>query len=320
MKKLILFFLVILWAGFSLRAQTADTIENPGFERWEVPFGLPKNHPEPVDWSAIKTSDNPDLNTLAPVNWARSDTAHSGNYSVKLFNVSVFGKVATGTLTNGRIHTPSDMNADKGYVFTDTTNGMWNTRFTARPDSLTGWYMAFPVTGDFGNVTAILHTGYAQSPPANNDSSTWIAKASFNLPAKKVPEWTRFSVPFHYFSDKNPQYILFVLTAGNGTHAKAGSYVYYDDLKVIFHPTGIPQQRTGFLKAYAYRGKLKINLSGTPGGLYKVRIFNIIGRIQYATTLQSGQTETIPISFPPGIYLVEAQNENNVLVQKILVR
>jgi len=104
MKKIILIFTVGLFGIFSLHAQTTDTIENPGFEEWELPFGLPVNHPEPVNWSSIKTSDNININPVAPINWARSDTAHSGNYSLKLFNVSALCLVATGTMTNGRVH------------------------------------------------------------------------------------------------------------------------------------------------------------------------------------------------------------------------
>ncbi len=317
MKKFVLFSSAILFGFCSLRAQTADTLENPGFEKWEVPFGLPANHPEPVEWSTIKTSDNPEINSLAPVNWARSDTAHSGRYSVKLFNVSTFGKVATGTLTNGRVHTPSNLNADEGYVYTDTTTEKWHTVFTGRPDSLTGWYMFFPKQGDKANVTAILHYGYAQSPPANNDSSTWIAKASFDTPAKKVPVWTRFSVPFHYFSNKTPQYILFVLTSGNGVNAKEGSYIYYDDFRVVFNTTGVHNIRKGTLKAFSINNRLQLELKNTPGGVYKIRVLNILGRTQYATTLRSGQKKSIPLSLPRGIYLIEAQNGNHVLVQKI---
>ncbi len=319
MKKPVLFFAALLFGIYALRAQTADTLENPGFEKWEVPFGLPANHPEPVNWSAIKTSDNSSINSLAPVNWARSDSAHSGNYSVKLFNVSTFGKIATGTLTNGRIHTPADMDADKGYVYTDTSNSLWNTPFSGRPDSLTGWYMFFPKQGDKANVTAILHVGYAQSPAANGDSSTWIAKASFDTPAKEVPVWTRFSVPFEYFSDKTPQYILFVLTSGNGVNAKEGSYIYYDDLKVVFNPTGIKTVKNGTLKVFAYNKKLHLALQHAPGGIYRIKVLNILGRVQYTTTLQNGQTKTIELSLPRGIYLVEAQNGNHVMVQKVLI-
>ena len=318
MKKTVLILTVILFGILSLHAQTADTLENPGFEEWEVPFGLPSDHPEPVNWSGIKTSDNANVNPLAPVNWAQSDTAHSGNYSLKLFNVSALGLVATGTMTNGRVH--AEVSTTKSYIYTDTTNPLWNTRFTGRPDSLVGWYMCNPVSGDHGNVLAILHTGYARSPALDGDTSTWVGKASFDLPNTKVETWTRFSVPFNYYSDKTPQYILIILTSGNGTKAKAGSSAKFDDLDVIFNnTTGIKNYQKGTLNVFAYNQKLRINLVNTPRGIYKVRVLNILGRIQYSTTLQSGENKVINLLLPTGIYLVQAQCGENVLVKKILI-
>ena len=314
MKKYLL-IMVLLFGWISLSAQTSK-IENAGFEKWEN-VGIP-NHPEPVDWSTIKTSDNSTINPLAPVNWAQSDVAHSGKYSVKLFNVSAFDLVATGTLTNGRVH--SEMNPDSGYVYTDTTNPLWNTPFTGRPDSLVGWFTCQPVSGDHGNVLAILHTGYAQHPPANGDSSTWIAKASFNLPSAVVKTWMRFSVPFKYYSDKNPQYILLVLTSGNGTSAIAGSSAKFDDLDVIYKTTGIKTHSRAGLKVFTFYDKLHIALENAPQGIYQVRVLNILGRVLYTTSLKSGENETISLSLPPGIYLVQAQQGSNVLVKKVIIR
>ncbi len=315
MKKYLL-ITALIFGWVSLSAQTSK-IENAGFEKWEN-VGIP-NHPEPVDWSTIKTSDNSSINPLAPVNWVQSDTAHSGKYSVKLFNVSAFGLVATGTLTNGRIH--SEMNADSSYAYTDTTNPLWSNPFTDRPDSLIGWFTCLPVSGDHGNVLAILHTGYAQHPPANGDSSTWIAKASFNLPSAVVKTWMRFSVPFKYYSDKNPQYILLVLTSGNGTKAIAGSSAKFDDLGVIYNnATGITSHKQGSLKVFAAYNKLHIALKNAPQGIYQVRVLNILGRVLYTTSLKSGENETISLSLPPGIYLVQAQHGSNVLVKKVIIR
>ncbi len=322
MKQFVLFFAIVLLGIFSLRAQTADTLENPGFERWEVAIGLPADHPEPVNWSTLKTSDNPQVNPIAPVNWMRSDTAHSGKYSIKLFNISAFGVVATGTLTNGRVHTPSDLKPNGGYIYTDTTNPLWHTVFTARPDSLAGWYLCKPKDGDQGNVMAILHTGYAQSPPKDSDSSTWIAKASFDLPGHVVGKWTRFSVPFNYYSDKTPKYILFILTSGNGTVAKAGSEAWFDDLQVIYNSTGINKhlQAKGNLKAYAYNKQLRLSLTGALPGIYKIRVLNILGQVQYQASLQNGESKTLDISLPPGLYLVQAAKGTDIMVRKVLVR
>ncbi|UBM63418.1 T9SS type A sorting domain-containing protein [Candidatus Sulfidibacterium hydrothermale] len=318
MKKPLLLIIVFLFGTFSVFAQTADTLENPGFERWEVPIGLSDNNPEPVNWSGIKTSDNSSVNPLAPVNWARCDTAHSGKYSLKLFNISSLGLVATGTMSNGRYHT--EVSNTKSYVYTDTANALWHTRFTARPDSIVGWFMCKPVKGDHGNVLAILHTGFAETPLVNADSSTWIAKASFDLPDTEVAEWTRFSAPFKYYSDKTPEFILIVLTSGNGADALAGSVAYFDDLDVVFNSTGIPVHPKGDLRVYAYKKEIHVQLDQVPPGLYTVRVLNILGRVEYSIKIQNGEKKIIHTNLPAGIYLVQAVQGNNNIVKKIMIR
>jgi len=104
---------VILIIAIPLWVFSQQQLQNPGFEEWED-AGTVRD--EPVNWSSIKTSDNDTLNTPAPVVWDISDDAHSGNYSIKLFNVRIWGIMATGILTNGIVH-PSFI-PDSGYVYT----------------------------------------------------------------------------------------------------------------------------------------------------------------------------------------------------------
>jgi len=316
MKKLLIFLTILTFGCFGLTAQTK--IENGGFENWED-VGIP-NHPEPTNWSTIKTSDNNNINPLAPVNWRQCDTAHSGNYSVELFNVSVFGQVATGTLTNGRVHTPSDMNSDNGYVFTDTTDSRWNTAFTGRPDSLTGWYRYYPAANDRGTVYAILHTGTTQTPPVEDDTSMWIGTASFQLPPNEVNEWKRFSVPFRYYSDKKPKFILFSITSGAGAQAQAGSRLLMDDLDVIYNASGIKTINRGNIKVYSSYGKLHIALQHVITGTYNIRVYDILGISRYETNLSSNESKTVNINLTPGIYIVQAKYRNKVLTRKVILQ
>jgi len=316
MKKYLVFISVLAFGCFQLHAQTSK-IENAGFENWED-VNIP-NHPEPVDWSTIKTSDNNNINPLAPVNWRQCDTAHSGNYSVELFNVSIFGQVATGTLTNGRVHTPPNMNSDEGNVFTDTTDARWNTPFTSRPDSLVGWYMYFPVSGDRGSVFAILHTGTTQTPAVDNDTSMWIGTASFKLPPNEVNEWTRFSVPFRYYSAQNPQYILFSLTSGAGAEAQAGSRLIIDDLDVIYHPSGIKQFTQGNMKVYGSYGKLHVALQHVVPGTYRIRVYDILGCVRHETILTGSESKSVNVNLPPGMYIVQAKYGDHVMTKKIIL-
>lgn len=224
MKKLtfVLFSVILV-----IQVHSQMQPENAGFEQWES-VGL--NTPEPVDWSSIKTSDNSTLNGFAPYVWDQSADAHSGSYSVKLFNASVLTIVAAGTITNGRVH--SDLNPNNGYVFTQTSDSHWNTPFSQKPDSVVVWAKFTPVSGDIAQLKAVLHTGTAKIPDAAQ--ANWIALAQIDIP-DQTSTWTRFSAPFNYFNGNTPEYILFVLSSG-GTVAHVGSTAYFDDMELIYNP------------------------------------------------------------------------------------
>ena len=150
-------------------------IQNPGFEEWEDAGTVVD---EPTNWSSIKTSDDIFYNNLAPVVWEQSNDAHSGAYSLGLFNVGSL-VIATGMITNGRVHT--QLPADSSYVFTDLYDERWHSTLTERPDSVAGWFKCNPSGSDFGTVKFLLHTGYAQLP---GDETNHIAMAYYELPSE----------------------------------------------------------------------------------------------------------------------------------------
>ncbi len=137
MNKRLLFFVSIIIPFITINAQTQ--FDNASFEEWEE-IGFGPDIIEPVEWSSIKSSDDAQINTQTPHVWDRSEfgNAHTGDYSLYLHTVRVFGINATGTLANGRYH--AEFNINNAYTFTDTINSQWHTRITARPDifSITG--------------------------------------------------------------------------------------------------------------------------------------------------------------------------------------
>lgn len=308
--------LLILWClsvhcGLSAQQQ----LENAGFENWEF-VDLPKD--EPTDWSSIKTSDNPITSNAAPVVWEQSTDAHSGNYSVKLFNISTFGVVATGTLTNGRVH--ADFNPDSGYVFTQHDDARWHTAFTSRPDSLVGWYKYYPSNNDHGGIRAILHVEEG-SLPERQTHDNWVADANFLMPAETKDAWTRFSVPFTYFSDDTPEYILVVIKAGNGTDAIADSYALVDDLQLIYNNSGgIRTEHPYQISFYQFNRTVYI-MDDSPKVLEEglFRLVDITGRIIFESHGLS-PTLTIPATIPSGIYLGCILYRNGISTRKICLR
>ena len=102
MKRIQTLLLFVVFLSAMASAQTQ--LENPGFELWEdILVSDPDTIREPIDWSSLKTSDDPTLSSLAPVVLTRSQDAHTGDYSLELTNVKSF-IVANGLATNGRVH------------------------------------------------------------------------------------------------------------------------------------------------------------------------------------------------------------------------
>lgn len=232
MKKFLLFILSVV---ISITGISQAQLENPGFEAgWENGADVSGSEDEPIDWSSLKSADA--LSTLAPiVAFKETSGPHSGTYCIRLENVSSFGVVANGLLTNGRVH--ADFDPELGYVFTNTSDTKWNTPFTDRPDSLVGWFKYSPATGDQGKIEVITHTTAAtgQLPASSYPMGHWVSRARYDV-TTSTGTWTRFSVPFTYYTNGAPQYILAVLSSGDSTQAVDGSLMWVDDLELIYNP------------------------------------------------------------------------------------
>ena len=224
MKKLLLF--ASLFGAFSF-AQV--NFENGGFETWEG------SGPElePVDWSSLKTGTG--VSSLSPVVLFQSTDSHSGTYSAELRTDTYFWTPVNGTMTNGRVAAPTT-DPEDGYVFTDDTDGAWNTECTDRPDSLVGWFKYTPAGTDVGKVEVLLHdgSGNGQLPDSPTPAGDWIGKARYDFTGT-TSAWTRFSVPFTYYSTDAPTHFLAVCAAGDSTVSTDGSVLLLDDLELIYN-------------------------------------------------------------------------------------
>jgi len=206
-------------------------LDNAGFENWET---VRSNIIEPVGWTSLKNTDGGFfMNRLAPDGLERCTEAHTGTYCVKLINKTAMNIIATGTLTNGAIH--SDFDPEKSYVYTDTTDTRLCTRFSAHPDSLAGWFKFYPSGDDKVMVWAVLHTGEG-SIPEFGTKKNWVADALFVSKPVTYGTWTRFSLPFTYYKKgQKPDFIPIVLNSGYGTKAIDGSVAFFDDIQLIYN-------------------------------------------------------------------------------------
>lgn len=313
MKNLILSVILII---FILPVTIyGQQLENAGFENWEN-AGTVKD--EPVDWSTIKTCDDPGIASVAPVTFDRSDDAHTGNYSLKLYNLAVFGIIATGAITNGRFH--AEFNLDESYSFTLADDPKWHTPFTWRPDSLVGWFKFFPNDDDRAQFKVILHVDECKLPE-NGTLPNWVGMAVYvTEPGVTFDTWTRFSVPFDYYQDILPEYELTVLNSGDSTTAVDSSYLLVDDLSLVYPASGLPDRPIAEPFLTVYGNSLIIDLKNESEYLEQwFYLIDVAGQTVLSLKLD-GDRISLPDRISEGVYVAVLKGKFRQYSQKISLR
>ena len=310
MKHFLLTGILFFAVAFSLVAQQ---LSNPGFEAWEDAGPVAD---EPVKWSSIKTSDAGDfINNFAPVVWGQSSDAHSGSYSVEITNVMSI-VMATGTLTNGRVH--AEVTPANGYVFTDPADEKWHMVMTSRPDSVVIWAKYTPQGGDTAQVKVLLHKGAGTLPPKPENQENRVGFAQINITAQ-VNEWTRFSAPFTYSSDDNPEYLLTVLTAGAGTLAVEGSKVFYDDFELIYGSNSIGDD-VAKNKNLIYLSDQSLRFDRFANHVSDqatVEIIDLRGAVVFKSAIISNEVNIGKLHMTPALYVVRISGQEISYSQKL---
>lgn len=317
MKKIYTTSLIVLLLAGMATAQSQ--LENSGFEQWEdIGVSGQDTIREPVEWSSLKTSDEPVLSGFAPVVCKRSSDAHSGEYSVELTNTEVLSIVANGVATNGRIH--PNFNKELSYTYTDTADIQWNTPLTARPDSIAGWFKYIPQGVDSLQVKVILHQGFG-SQPQEDHTNNWIGVAEYKSPLSTGEEWIRFSAPFTYFSDNNPEYVLVVLNSGNAWTPVNGSIALFDDLELIYNSPQTSLDRlknpAGFI--FAVDDRYLVIRGMEHDSFETIKIHDLTGKLVWTSSVTADQIDISSANLRKGIYLVNLAGKSNVFSQKIML-
>ncbi len=295
-----------------------NQLENPGFEDWEdVLIGDPDTIREPAEWSSLKTSDNDQLSTFAPVVCERSADSHSGKYSIKLTNVESL-IVANGAATNGRVH--PDLNRELAFMYTDTLDSRWNTPFTSRPDSMTGWFQYTPQGEDSLQVKIILHWGYGKQPDENYATS-WVGVTDFYSSVNTGGAWHRFSAPFTYLKEGAPEYVLVVLNSGDGNDPNAGSTALFDDFEMIYNSPQTSINKPGVPSGFVFAvGNRYLVIKGIRQVDYTNAVVrDLTGKLIWSGNVTSEQIDISSAGLKSGIYLVTLSGKGDVFSQKIVI-
>ena len=293
----------------------SQIIENPGFENWETTTGP---NEEPNDWSSIQTGTPDNLAGVAPQVMFKSTDAHSGEFSLRLKNAFVFGIVANGVVTNGRALLNFD--PELANVHTDQSDSKWYTICETRPDSIVGYFKYSPTDDDVTVIQALLHTGDGAMP--DSDSTSWIGLAKFTSLNEEITEWTRFSAPFEYFAEGNPDYILFNISSGNAFEAVEGSEGWYDDFELVYNPVGIDENLANtLLSVYSIDRNIVIDLSKFGAGeKFDLEIYAVNGQLIIADSMISGNINEWTME-ESGVYICKLQSKDGLrLTKKIVIQ
>ncbi len=217
-----------------MAAQAQYQIQNGGFEQWEREG---EASVEPMNWNSFMTASGA-LVSMAGTQVEKTTDAHSGSAAVRIFGRSVFGVVAQGNLTTGRINMGSTnaTDASGNYNYTDMSDGAFNQPFTGLPDALRFWVKSSCAFG--GGSSCYLHTaGYYQEPAANDITATRIAKAE-NTAIPNSDSWQEVIVPFTYdvTDGTRPAYaLLSLMTSGQPGKGNKNDWMIIDDVEFLYY-------------------------------------------------------------------------------------
>ena len=232
MKKL---FTLCLSAVLSLTAMAQRQIQNPGFETWE---NEGTTSVEPEHWNSFMSGTGSFKSLAAAQQVAKSDDAHSGSASARIYARSVFGVVAQGNLTTGCINMGSTnaTDANGNYNYTNEDDAAYHQTFTGLPDAMRVWTKAS--CANPAGASCTLHTpGYFQDPAGNTITATVIARANTSDIASS-DAWQEVIIPFTYevTDGTRPSYALVTLTtSGTPGQGAASDAMLVDDVEFLYY-------------------------------------------------------------------------------------
>ena len=263
MRKTIAILAAAVLLSGAAQAQNHPQINNGDFETWTFDGENLPNY-----FNSFQTADG----TWSGTAYSSSDRqvkrstdrrpGSKGSYSCCIWSRKVWGVVAQGNLTTGRVHAAStSATGENNYNYSDrdgynTKNGFKNPcamPFTGKPDSLVAWVKFVPNGTDsshpYAKINAIIHSdvdyidGYAQT----SDQKYVVAKAENKKIAKTNNQWKRIAIPFVYTNNgAQPKYILLnVATNAYPGGGNKGDYLYIDDITLVYKDTyqlSIPSQ------------------------------------------------------------------------------
>ena len=251
-KNVLLLMTFALMSAINVLAQ-GQQVPNGDFETWTYDGdNLPNN------WNSFRTADG-SMATLAGNSQVKKSTdtrpGSNGQYSCSIWARSVFGIVAQGNLTSGRVHAGSATATDKeNYNYTDrdgsTTKGdvvnPCYMSFTGKPKAVKVWVKYVQGGSGYGvynkaKFSAIIHSDadyISYGLPENDtpENKALVVASAVKEIAYKGGEWEELVIPFEYTNNgAKPAYIqINASTNAYPGKGKKDDYLYIDDIEMVY--------------------------------------------------------------------------------------
>lgn len=234
-------------------------IPNSNFELFHEEKSAGKTGKEPNHWHSFLSATG----GLAEAQNAFSNGVHTassndvrpgtkGKSSILVKATTVFGIVANGTITTGRMNAGAMSATDpNNHAFLDITNkdkdangDPFYTLLAGQPDSLAVWVKFKQATAQpkhpYATVNAVITDGTRYQDPEDKAYSNVVAKATDTKIASE-DKWVRLSIPFDYdkyAANKADTKAILVTISTNADPGKGsnGDELYVDDMELVYTP------------------------------------------------------------------------------------
>lgn len=226
---------------------TGYQIPNSDFENFHT---VSSSSVEPNNWHSFKSATGK-YASLAGDHVFKSTvvrTGATGTSSALLKSTSIFGIVANGTMTTGRLNagsitaTDATNNAylDMSKTDKDANGDPFYTTLNGNPDSLAVWVkftQGTPSTAHpYATVSAAITDGTYYQDPEDKTYTNVVANAKNNTIASNGSIWQRIAIPFAYTSNNVDTKAILVTISTNADAGKGSTdELYVDDLSLIYN-------------------------------------------------------------------------------------
>lgn len=220
-------------------------IANQGFEAWHT---TTDSYVEPNGWHSFESATG-GLAILAGHHIERSLDAHSGEASARIFATSIFGIVANGTMTTGRMNAgamSAEDPANHAYLDMSMTDVDGNgdpfyTPMYVIPDSVAVWVKFKQGKPDsdhpYATISAVITDGTRYQDPEDKEYTNVVAKAKNDRIAATNDEWVRVTAPFVATGNAvEPKAVLVTMSTNADAGQGSGTdELLIDDIEFIYN-------------------------------------------------------------------------------------